>query len=219
MSLRKQQRVLHEHSPLDPGDVTVVVATSHEARPVRRLVPQLRLVKAGIALAALHEPLTTPVVLSVGLAGGLDPELGSGTVVIPREVGGEDGTLVPCDLAWCAALERASTRLGFSTVTLPMLSAGVVVTHAGRSPWFEKGFAAVDMETALLAGMVARIAAVRVILDTPDHEISRAWVQPRRAAINPRNWRELAWLIRVAPRYTQRAARVIAAALEYVERR
>ena len=67
---------------------------------------------------------------------------------------------------------------------------------------------------ALLAAMVPRVAAVRVILDTPAHEISPAWVNPRRAAADPRNWREAAWLARWVPRYTSARRWSIAAALE-----
>ena len=208
----------HDRASLDPDDVTVVAAMANEARPVRRLAPELRLVQAGIGLADLGAPPTTRVAFSVGLAGGFDPDLAPGTVVIPREVAREDGVMVACDVAWSAALERASIRLGFPTVTQPLLSAAALVTHAGRATWFAKGFAAVDMETALLAGMVPRVAAVRVILDTPAHEISPAWVNPRRAAADPRNWREAAWLARWVPRYTKRAAQVIAAALEDVRR-
>jgi hypothetical protein len=89
-----------------------------------------------------------------------------------------------------------------------------VITDSGRSLWFEKGFAAVDMETAVLAARIGRVAGVRVILDTPTHEISPAWVNPRRAAMNPRNWREVVWLARRAPRFTRRAAEVIVAALQ-----
>ncbi|MDQ6846850.1 MAG: hypothetical protein M3019_04610 [Candidatus Dormibacteraeota bacterium] len=201
---------------LDPDDVTVVAAMANEARPLRRLLPQLRLVEAGIGLADLGAPPSTPVAFSVGLAGGFDPNLAHGTVVIPREVAREDGMMVACDVAWSAALERASLRLGFPTVTEPLLSAAALVTRAGRAMWFAKGFAAVDMETALLAAMVPRVAAVRVILDNPAHEISPAWVNPRRAAANPRHWREAAWLARWVPRYTTRAALVIAAALDDV---
>jgi hypothetical protein len=207
-----------DHSALDLQDVTVVVAMSHEERPVRRLVPQLRIVHAGIGLATLRDPLSA-VVISAGVAGGLDPELVSGTVVIPREVAREDGKLLPCDTAWSAALEGASTRLGFPTVTMPLLSAAAVITHERRAPWFAKGFAAVDMETALLAEMAPRVAAVRVILDTPNHEISPAWVKPRRAAVDPRNWAEVVWIVRQLPRLTRRVGLVIAAALEDIERR
>ena len=66
--------------------------------------------------------------------------------------------------------------------------------------------------------MVPRVAAVRVILDNPAHEISPAWVNPRRAAADPRNWREAAWLARWVPRYTRRAALVVAAAIAAIDR-
>lgn len=201
-------------SALDPRDVTVVAAMGVEARTVKRLCPQLRMVRAGIGLATLDQRLlTTSVVLSVGLAGGLTAELVSGTVVIPSQVAREDGVLVACDPAWSAALEQASRRLGYPTSTAPLLSAEALVTHAGRELWAARGFAAVDMETAMLAGMVPRVAAVRVLLDTPSHEISPAWGRPRRAALNPWLWREGAWLLRAAPPYSLRAARVVSAAL------
>ncbi|HEY7926677.1 MAG TPA: hypothetical protein VIG86_04550 [Candidatus Dormibacteraeota bacterium] len=199
---------------LDPADVTVVVAMGVEARPVRRHAPRLRLLVAGIGLASLDRAqLTTDVVFSVGLAGGLAPELACGTVVIPAQTAREDGTLIDCDPAWSAALAAASRHLGFPTVTLPMLSADGVVTGAHRARWAARGFVAADMETALLAGMVARVAAVRVLIDTPRREISSAWERPGRAALDPRNWLQGAWLARVAPRLSTRAARVVAAAI------
>jgi hypothetical protein len=201
-------------SPLDPRDVTVVAAMGVEARPVERRSPQLRMVRAGIGLAKLEERLlTTPVVLSVGLAGGLAADLVSGTVVIPSQVAREDGVLVACDPAWSEALERAARRLGYPTSTAPLLSAEALVTHAGRRLWAARGFAAVDMETAMLAGMVPRVAAVRVVLDTPSREISPAWERPGRAALNPHHWREVWWILRASPLYCRRAARVVAAAL------
>jgi hypothetical protein len=201
-------------SPLDPRDVTVVAAMGVEARPFKRLTPPLRLVRAGIALARLDQRLlTTQVVLSVGLSGGLPEDVASGTVVIPSQVAREDGVLLACDPAWSAALAAASRRLGYPTSTAPLLSAGALITHAGRGLWAARGFAAVDMETAMLAGMVARVAAVRVVLDTPSQEISPAWERPARAAIDPRNWSEGWWLLRTAPRFARRAARVVEVAL------
>jgi adenosylhomocysteine nucleosidase len=204
------------HDPqLDPTDVTVVVAMGVEARPVRRRAPGLRVVLAGIGLSSLERAqLSTGVVLSVGLAGGLAPELASGTVVIPSQVAREDGELIECDPAWSAALATASRRLGFPTVTLPLLSADGVVTGSSRAKWAARGFAAVDMETALLAAMVGRVAAVRVVIDTPSREISSAWERPGRAALDPRNWLQGVWLARTAPRLSTRAARVVAAAIQ-----
>jgi hypothetical protein len=199
---------------LDPADVTVVCAMGVEARPVRRRAPGLHLVLAGIGLASLDRTeLTTEVVFSVGLAGGLAPELASGTVVIPAQTAREDGTLIECDPVWSAALAATSRHLGFPTVTLPLLSANGVVTGSSRAQWAARGFAAVDMETALLAGMVGRVAAVRVVLDTPSREISSAWERPGRAVLDPRNWSQGAWLARAAPRLSTRAARVVAAAV------
>lgn len=206
--------MVDQRSPLDTGDVTVVTAMGVEARAVRRLLPQLRLVRAGIGLAALDpRMLTTPVVLSVGLAGGLAAELAPGTVVVPTQVAREDGMLVPCDLAWSEALEAGSRRLGYPTTTAALLSADGMVTRDGRLMWSQRGFAAVDMETALLAALVSRVAAVRVVLDTPSHEISAAWDHPARAVLDPRNWSDAAWLMRAGPRYSRRAALVVAAAL------
>jgi hypothetical protein len=138
------------------------------------------------------------------------------TVVVPSQVAREDGVLVACDPAWSAALEAASRRLGYPTSTAPLLSADALVTHAGRGLWAARGFAAVDMETAMLAGMVARVAAVRVVLDTPSHEISPAWERPWRAALDPRHWSEGWWLMRTAPRYARRAALVVQAAVATV---
>ncbi len=204
---------------LDPADVTVVCAMGVEARPVRRRAPRLRLVLAGIGLASLDRTeLTTDVVFSVGLAGELAAELASGTVVIPAQTAREDGTLIDCDPAWSAALADASRRLGFPTVTLPLLSANSVVTGASRGRWAARGFAAVDMETALLADMVGRVAAVRVVMDTPSREISSAWERPGRAMLDPRNWAQGAWLAREAPRLSTRAARVVAAAVDAIAR-
>jgi hypothetical protein len=201
-------------SPLDPRDVTVVAAMGVEARPFKSLTPRLRLVRAGIGLAALDRRLlTTQVVLSVGLCGGLPEDVAGGTVVVPSQVAREDGVLLACDPAWSAALEAASRRLGYPTSTAPLLSADALVTHAGRGLWAARGFAAVDMETAMLAGMVARVAAVRVVLDTPSHEISPAWERPARAALDPRHWSDGWWLMRTAPRYARRAARVVEVAL------
>lgn len=199
---------------LDARDLTVVVAMGVEARPARRLLAGVPVVRAGIGLAALDRAqLRTRVVLSVGVAGGLDVQLGTGTVVVPRHVAGDDGVLVACDPEWSAALAAASRRLGFPTVEAPILSSAALVTGASRASWAARGFAAADMESAPLAALVARVGAVRVVLDTPTREISPAWARPAVAALDPRNWREGAWLARATPWCARRAAQVVAAAL------
>ena len=194
-------------------DATVVTAMGVEAWAVRRRVPHLRLIRGGIGLATMRATVTTPVALSVGLAGGLAREHAPGTVVIPGRIGAADGGSVETDPEWSAALLAASRRLGFATLDGAMITTDALVTDATRAAWAAHGFVAVDMESAAIAAMTPRVAAVRVILDTPVHEISPAWVRPGRAALDPRNWREGAWLLRNAPRFSLRAATVLAEAL------
>lgn len=199
--------------PLHADDATVVAAMGVEAWAVRRRVPQIRLIRGGIGLATMRDSVTTPVALSVGLAGGLAAEHSPGTVVIPSRIGRAGGVPLATDPAWTAALLAASRRLGFPTLDGALITTDVLVTDATRHAWAAHGFVAVDMESSAIAALTPRVAAVRVILDTPVHEISPAWVRPARAALNPRNWREGAWLLRTAPRLSLRAAQVLAEAL------
>ena len=199
---------------IDAASVTVVAAMGVEARPLRRLAPGVRVVHAGIALAALHEELPRDgVVLSVGLCGGLGADRPPGTVVVPAHVAREDGELVACDPDWSEALEQASRRLGYPTTTMPVVTTPHLVTGEDRARWASRGFVAADMETGLLRSMRDRVAAVRVVIDTPRNEISPAWAHPARAALDPRHWREGAWLAWMSPRLCARAARVVAEAL------
>jgi hypothetical protein len=86
-----------------------------------------------------------------------------------------------------------------------------MVQGAGRRVWADRGCVAVDMETGLLD--VPRIAAVRVVLDTPDRELSPVWAHPLAAVVRPDVWPEGLWLWRIAPRLARRAAAILAAGL------
>jgi hypothetical protein len=89
------------------------------------------------------------------------------------------------------------------------------VTGAARAEWARRGFVAADMETGLVASLVHRFAAVRVVLDSPKRPISDHWLLPSRAAMRPSLWPELLWLTYAAPRYALRAARVLKAGLSH----
>ncbi len=65
----------------------------------------------------------------------------------------------------------------------------------------------------LLIGRAARVVALRVLLDTPDRELSPRWEHPMRASLDPRRWPEAAWLFRTGPELARRAALVLAAAV------
>jgi hypothetical protein len=151
------------------------------------------------------------VAISCGLAGGLRTDLPTGTVVIPTAVATHDGNAIECDGEWTVRLRDAATHLGFAYVDAALLTSDVLVIGDARAAWAARGFAAVDMETARIPAR--RIAAVRVILDTPLRELSPEWLNPARAMMRPKNWGQLAWLARAGPRCADLAARILAAAL------
>lgn len=152
------------------------------------------------------------IVVVCGLAGALAPGLPPGTVLVPEQVGLEDGTVMQCDPALVQALVTAARSLRFEPDTRPLLTAQSLIAGNDRGDWYSRGFVAADMETGLLAGRDLRVATIRVVLDSPDHGISQDWLRPTRAMLQPRLWRELLWLARASPRYALRAAQVLKAA-------
>ena len=194
---------------LDRRRASIVVATATEALAVRRAMPYVRVFETGVGLAKYAGPFGDTVV-SCGLAGGLRRELPSGTVLVPREVRRPDGRTLQCDAELSERLAGAARRLGFEPVLDPLLTASAIVNGTQRDAWARAGYAGVDMETGLLDA--SRVAAVRVVLDTPQRELSADWIEPLRALRSPRNWPQFVWLARNAPRFARRAASVIAAA-------
>jgi hypothetical protein len=190
--------------------VTIVAATRLEARAVRRAVGAARVVRAGVALSRLRAPLEGAVV-TCGLAGALRPGLGTGTVVVPWSVLRADGSVLACDPELAAALASAALSLGLPLEQAPLASGDELIVGEARWRWARRGCAAADMETGLLTA--ERVAAVRVVLDTPERELAAAWRRPTQALLSPAAWRELPWLAREAPRCARLAAGVLAAAL------
>lgn len=189
--------------------MVVIAATAVEYNALRRALPGVRIVKTGVALEQLREDLGD-CVLSCGLAGGLREDLPTGTVLLPRQVRRPDGSTLTCDAALVETLAQSARSLGFDPVFDPLVTTASIVNGAERARWAACGYAGVDMETGRLTA--ARIAAIRVVLDTPLRELSQAWSNPLRAMLDPRNWPEAAWLSREAPRAADRCAQVVAAA-------
>lgn len=194
--------------------LTVITATTMEARAARRELPGIRVHEAGIALAKLQpDAVLGDIVVSCGVAGGLHHHHPTGTVVIPKEVRRPDGTSFHCDPELVDALMEAARRLGHEPIDEPLITSATLVRGAERGHWSQQGFAAVDMETGLLGA--DRVAAVRVLLDTPRRELSDDWLRPAVALMRPRNWQQAIWLAREAPACARLAARVIRTALAY----
>ena len=194
--------------------ITVFAAMGMEARPLRRRLAGndgVRVEQGGIA-AARWASTGHDLLLSCGLAGGLVDGLRTGTVVIPDAVALADGPLVDCDRDAVSRLREAATRLGHPIHDGPLVTVDHVVGGAERGRWAERGYVAVDMETATVAHRAARVAAVRIVLDTPQRELSPRWARPRRAMATPTLWGEAVWLARVGPRLCDVVARIVAAA-------
>jgi len=186
--------------------VTIVAPLALEADAVRRERPNAAVVEGGIALSKLREPLRGTVVVC-GVAGGLRGDLPTGTVLVPRRVRRPDGSEFECDAKLVAAFAASARGLGVEPVFDSLLTAETIVNGAARLEWAARGYAGVDMETGLI--QAPRVAAVRVVLDTPQHELSTDWVNPMRAILKPSNWSQALWLAREAPRAARLAARVV----------
>ena len=198
--------------PLDARALTVVAATGLEARAARRALPQtVRVLRAGIGATDLPAGPLAGAVISCGLAGGVRRDLPTGTVLVPREIEHPDGSRRICDAALVAALVAGAAALRSDAVTGILATSRTLVHGSERAPYAARGVVAVDMESALIDA--ERIAAVRVVLDTPERELSAAWLHPLRVLIEPQAWPELPWLMREGPRCARLAAAVIAQAL------
>lgn len=192
-------------------DVAVVTATSVEAKAARRAMPNGNVIEAGVALCHAERLRGLDTVVSCGLAGGLHHHHATGTVVVPYEVLRPDGTTLRCDSELTGALIRAVQARGIEPITDPIVTTAQIVSGDRRRAWSERGYAAVDMETGLLAA--PRVAAVRVVLDTPLRELSEEWLHPARALLNPLLWPEAMWLARHGPRCATIAAEIVRDAL------
>lgn len=194
-----------------PESLTIVAATPFEARAVRKAVgARAATITAGVALKQLRHPLGGAVI-SCGLAGGLRRGVTTGTVLVPRAVRRPDGSTFACDPDLFGMLWLGAKRLGLEPLDAPLVTHSTIVRGAARAQWADQGYAGADMETGLL--VAPKIACVRVVLDTPESELSAAWEDPTRAMLSWRAWMDLPFFLRHAPRCAALAANVIASAL------
>jgi Phosphorylase superfamily len=186
--------------------ITIVAATGLEANAARgALPPGTHIEQAGIALS--HRRRFEDIAISCGIAGGLRNDLPTGTVLIPRSVRSPAGETIACDDDLVQAFLNAARELGYDPVDAPLLTSATFVVGLERSKWAAQGYAGVDMETGIIDA--PRLACVRVILDTPEREISTAWAKPASVLFHPGAWRDLPFLAREGPCCARIAAEVI----------
>ncbi len=155
--------------------LTVVVGLKAEARLARRL--GLPVVVGGGTAAGAAEAVARAVagdaagLLSLGLAGGLDPAARPGLLLVPASV--------LCDGQWRAADPALLAWLGGVTPHR-LLAADAPAVDAGDKQrlWQETGATAVDLETAAVVRAAAAhrlpFAVLRVVCDPAERTLPPA---------------------------------------------
>ena len=189
----------------------ILAPTLIEFVAAKSVLPRADVIWCGAGLARRNHLERNRLYVLCGLAGGLAADVRPGALLVPESVGLTDGRRFACDHDAVVALHCALKRSNGAVDTRPLLTASRMVVGGARSGWAGRGFAGVDMETGKLAELGARVATVRVVLDSTDHELSAEWERPLRALRRFRAWKELWWLARAAPRYAWRAARALRA--------
>lgn len=146
-----------------------------EARALRADA-RLRVLRTGMgprrsAAAARRLALEDGSALAVaGLCGAVGSELSPGDVVLASELETPDRNRTTLDVE---PLRRTLERLGLPSRVGRVACVDHVVRGAERERLAEEGFLAVEMESAwLAAGAAGRpFAVLRVVLDTPRHEL------------------------------------------------
>lgn len=118
-----------------------------------------------------------PAVLATGFCAGLAPGMHPGDLVVAEETRDPRGT-VPCVGTELLVKELVRLLPGRTVHTGPLTGSDHVVRGPERSDLLATGAIAVDMESAatLLAAVRTGprpVAAVRVVVDAPEHELVR----------------------------------------------
>jgi adenosylhomocysteine nucleosidase len=205
------------------GAATLLIARTGEGPALARQTAE-----------SLLESFSPGLLLSLGVAGGLSPELEPGDLVVARSVLGGGGEAAGPDPAW---LDRALSRPGVIAGTL--LSTERILRSAeskrrARASIVESGAAVVDLEAATLAEAAARrgvpFLAARAVSDGAQEDLPldfescrdeegriRRWKVVGRALAHPRSISRLAELRRRVAEGAERLAAFTAGLLEETE--
>ena len=167
-------------NPIDPRPILIVTGLLQEARiaagPGMAVICSSSDPRQLRALLTVFDPTTIRGVISFGVAGGLDPTLKSGDVVVATEV-------MAGDARWLAGLSLNETLLsGLALGRRRVVRGGlagveeVVMARARKAALRSvTGAAAVDMESHIAADYATKaglpFAALRVISDPADRSL------------------------------------------------
>ncbi|MGA5603489.1 1-hydroxy-2-methyl-2-butenyl 4-diphosphate reductase [Streptomyces griseoincarnatus] len=162
-----EQFALRRRERTTPGGPVTVLRTGMGPAAAERSVTRV------LADPALHGA----AVLATGFCAGLAPGMHPGDLVVAEETRDPRGT-VPCVGTELLVKELIRAVPGRTVHTGPLTGSDHVVHGHERSDLLATGAIAVDMESAatLLSAVRAaerRVAAVRVVVDAPEHELVR----------------------------------------------
>ena len=205
---------------VDPRPVLIVTGLVQEARiasgPGMTVICSSSDPQQLRALLTVFDPDTIRGVISFGIAGGLDPALKSGDIVVATEV-------LAGDTRWLADLALkedliAGFGLGRRRIVRGRLAGTeqvVAARHLKQALHLETGAAAVDMESHIAAEYAANaglpFAALRVVSD-PAH---RALPTFAMAAIKPNGDIDLRGVLRSVARNPRTLRDLVATGLDF----
>lgn len=167
--------------------IAAVTGLAAEARIARRagLIALATGGDGGQTAAAAQRLLDAGAthLLSFGVAGGLDPRLPPGTLLLPRRICAEGGTAYAVDAPWRAQVDAALHSAGLAAVPGDLLSvARAVAAPAEKARLFVGGAVAVDLESHLVAAAAARaglaFVALRAVADPAGRALPAAALIP-----------------------------------------
>jgi len=135
--------------------------------------------EAGAAAARELVAAGVSALVSWGMAGGLDPALRAGSLMLPAAVMSSDGAVLPTSAPWCRRLGEALGARGEAARGTLLTSARAIASVAEKERLFRAtGAAAVDMESFAIAQVAAAhglpFIAVRVIIDAAHDAVPRS---------------------------------------------
>jgi adenosylhomocysteine nucleosidase len=173
----------------------IVTALAAESRTLGRLAPAdsglatlpdgSRVAVSGVGRAAAADGARRLIesgvtaLISWGMAGGLDPVLGAGSLLLPGEVISAEGERFLTAPQWRSCLARAVAAGHTLSEGALLTCAEPLVSPADKAAAFRATAAvAVDMESDAVAQVAARhglpFLAVRAIVDTADDSLPQA---------------------------------------------
>jgi adenosylhomocysteine nucleosidase len=211
-------------------DVECASLREHATRAGSWLVLQSGPGAARAAIAAQRAvDAGATLLVSWGLAGGLDAKLVPGTVVVPRRVLQRGAEPLAVDAGWHSRLAVLADEFPLEQGDLLTAPAALESVDAKQAAAATTGAVAVDMESAAIAAVAARagvpFVVVRVVIDGVGDALPRGaeqWIDERgvrrlaptlRAVVNLRQWRPLLTLakrFRTASGVLERLAQALA---------